>query len=113
MRITVEKKAKKLVQIKIKSESISFDCSIEFRAFMQAAIEQCQSPCFIIDMTDVNFIDSSGIAILMYSNKLCNEKETEMYLLNIPPSLEELLKISNLNSFRIIDKNQYEEMFES
>ncbi len=52
----------------------------------------------ICDLSKVNYVDSSGLSAFLVGDRICNEKRGKFVLCNISSSLEQLLKLSQLDS---------------
>ncbi|HEY8302531.1 MAG TPA: STAS domain-containing protein [Jatrophihabitans sp.] len=52
---------------------------------------------FVVDMTDVATIDSSGLGLLVHLQSLTRDKRIEMVLANVPPRAGALLKRTGLD----------------
>ena len=59
---------------------------------------------FIVDMTEVEFMDSSGLAILVEALKWCRQNGGELKLAGMAQSVRNIFEISRLDSiFNIYD----------
>jgi anti-sigma B factor antagonist len=56
-------------------------------------------PSVVLDLGGVTFLDSSGLAAMVQSNKQCRALGGRLRLSNIPYRIEQLLKVSGLESF--------------
>jgi len=52
----------------------------------------------IMDLSEVEFVDSSGLSALLVANRLCNDANGTMVLTGLHPNVTKLLKISQLDS---------------
>ena len=52
----------------------------------------------IIDLSEVEFVDSSGLSALLVANRLCNVAYGSMVLTGLHPNVIKLLQISQLDS---------------
>ena len=50
----------------------------------------------ILDLTDVAYIDSSGLSALLVGNRLCKESNGTFVLTGLGPQVSKLIKISQL-----------------
>lgn len=58
---------------------------------------------FELDFRRCEFIDSTGLGVLVGLFKKCSEKKSEMVIKNITPNVENVLKMTRLNQvFKII-----------
>jgi anti-sigma B factor antagonist len=58
-------------------------------------------PAFALDLTQVTFVDSSGLGTLLNGKKRTLEKGVAYYLLDCPAPLQQLLDLVGLN--RVLD----------
>ncbi|MEO0770751.1 MAG: sugar transferase [Cyanobacteria bacterium J06649_4] len=77
--------------------------AVTFKRSCQEAFEQNPDlKEIVLDFSDTNFIDSSGIGALVICHKLCQSRSAELRLINVPPqvmmalSLTELDKVFNI-----------------
>jgi anti-sigma B factor antagonist len=56
-----------------------------------------QPPNMVIDLTTVNFIDSSGLATLVFGMKHCRESGGDLRLCNPPQSIRMILELTRLD----------------
>ncbi len=61
----------------------------------------------IVDIRDLEYIDSSGIGILIQTTKLLRAKGGDLILLNTPDKIHEIFKLVHLNDF--IHKYQFKQ----
>lgn len=52
----------------------------------------------VCDLSNVNYVDSSGLSAFLVGDRICNEKKGKFVLCNISESLEKLLTLSQLDS---------------
>jgi anti-anti-sigma factor len=50
----------------------------------------------ILNLTEVKYIDSSGLSAILTGNRLCKGKQGAMVLCHLNPHVEKLIKISRL-----------------
>jgi len=50
----------------------------------------------VLDMSEVNFIDSSGLELLLWSREYCNENKGEMRLAGLDENCLRILEITRL-----------------
>lgn len=53
---------------------------------------------FIVDLSRVKYCDSSGLSALLVGNRLAKEKNAEMILFGLQPSVEKIISISQLDT---------------
>lgn len=57
----------------------------------------------IIDLTDVSYVDSSGLSSLLVANRLCKNLDGSLILTGLQPALKKLIEITQLeNIFKIV-----------
>src|SRR5438067_10070391 len=56
-------------------------------------------PVLVIDLGRVNFIDSSGLRVLLACRNRCQETGTRLFLTGVGPRIERTLQIANLRPF--------------
>ncbi len=54
---------------------------------------------FMIDMKNLDYIDSSGIGIIINTAKLVRPKKGDVVLINVPQSIKDIFKVINLQEF--------------
>ncbi|MCX7678630.1 MAG: STAS domain-containing protein [Spirochaetes bacterium] len=54
---------------------------------------------FIIDMKNLEYIDSSGIGVIINSAKLVRPKKGDVVLINVSQSIKDIFKVINLQEF--------------
>ena len=52
----------------------------------------------IVDLTNVNYIDSSGLSAILIGNRLCKDAQGVFVLTNLNEGVNKLIKISQLDS---------------
>ncbi|MEO0588175.1 MAG: STAS domain-containing protein [Planctomycetota bacterium] len=75
---------------------ITVACVPEARATLQDVIAKTHPSKLIIDMADVRYMDSSGLAALVEAKKRMPAK-APVVLHNLSPDVKGLMKIMNLN----------------
>lgn len=61
----------------------------------------------ILDLTSVNFVDSSGLSAILVANRLCKEANGTLVTTGLHPNVQKLIKISQLDSIlTILPTNQ-------
>jgi len=53
----------------------------------------------VLDLSDVTFIDSSGLRVLLACRNRCEETGTHLYLAGVGPEIERTLHVANLRNF--------------
>jgi anti-sigma B factor antagonist len=82
---------------------IDMKSSSELRAkFMK--LFKSKPTVLIVDMTKVEFMDSSGLAILVETLKWCRQNDSQLKLVGMVQTVRSVFEISRLDSiFRIYD----------
>lgn len=60
----------------------------------------------VINLADVDFMDSSGLATLVYGMKRCREREGDLYLCNTQQPVRMILELTRLDKALEIFPNQ-------
>ena len=50
----------------------------------------------VLDLTEVQYVDSSGLSVLLVGNRLCKEASGMFVLTGLNPHIQKLIKISQL-----------------
>lgn len=75
-----------------------------FAPELKATLQQINNEGFkntILDLENVQYIDSSGLSALLVGNKLANASEGTFVITNISPPVMKLIKLSQLDSILI------------
>ena len=85
--------------------------STDFKVMIDTSIQEGMYN-FIINMEKLNYIDSSGIGMLIKMMNQVKEKQGSFKLLKIKPPLEKIFKVAGLISyFEFIGEKEFEEQF--
>ncbi len=69
-----------------------------------AKIEGDRCQIWAIDMTDVEFMDSSGLGALVWTLKMARQQDCRLVIFNLQPTVRLVLEISQLDRvFEIVD----------
>ena len=71
---------------------------------IQSAIEDGISK-MVIDLTDVEYVDSAGLGMLMYAYGMLNEKKGTLRLCGVTQRVMSLLQMTKTDMFLPIDKS--------
>ncbi|MGA8939422.1 MAG: STAS domain-containing protein [Acidobacteriaceae bacterium] len=74
---------------------------------IQAAIEDGVTK-MVIDLTDVEYADSAGLGMLMYTYGMLNEKNGSLRLCGVTPRVMSLLQMTKTDMLLAIDHNRDE-----
>ena len=61
------------------------------------ALEQCNGSPVCVDLANVTFMDSSGVAVLVAAHKRAAEHNLELTIANAAPHMLKVLEIANLD----------------
>ena len=68
----------------------------------------------IVDMEKLNYLDSSGIGILIKTLNYCKEHGSKLRVVNLQPAIEKVFRISGLTSyFEILSPEDYKKSIQS
>ena len=82
--------------------------SLEVRKVLLAEIRGAKIPRVVLNLTDVRYIDSSGVASLVEGLKASRELSSRFILFGLSASAREVLKISRLlKLFEIYDDEEH------
>ena len=62
----------------------------------------------LIDCKKTEFIDSSGLAVLVSAMKTCNNMKIPFYLISLTPKVKQIIEITKLSAFFNILNNKQE-----
>ncbi|MCY7362984.1 MAG: STAS domain-containing protein [Ignavibacteria bacterium] len=99
MKFEIDKQTDKTI-FRLESKSLDHTISAALKAeliFLQKEIDNQ----FIIDLKDVTKCDSSGLSVLLLSERLEREKNKKLILKNVNTGVLELMKIARLD--RVFD----------
>jgi anti-anti-sigma factor len=95
MKFEIDKQKDKTI-FKLESDTLGHEIAAELKAeliFLQKEIDNQ----FIIDLGDVKKCDSSGLSVLLLSERLEREKERKLILQNVNSNVRDLMKIARLD----------------
>lgn len=99
MKFEIDKQEDKTI-FKLESKSLGHEIAAQLKAeliFLQKEIDNQ----FIIDLKDVTKCDSSGLSVLLLSERLEREKKRKLILKNVNTNVKDLMKIARLD--RVFD----------
>jgi anti-sigma B factor antagonist len=68
---------------------------------------ESQSPNIVVDLQDVRYMDSSGVATLIEGYKLCQKNNGRFVLAGLKPEVREVFELTRLDRvFEIYDTSQ-------
>jgi anti-anti-sigma factor len=59
----------------------------------------------ILDVSNCNYVDSSGLSAILVANRLCEDSIGTFILCGLQPDVEHLIRISMLHTVLLITKN--------
>jgi anti-sigma B factor antagonist len=59
----------------------------------------------ILDLSDCNYCDSSGLSAILIGNRLCSDSEGTFIVCNLSQSVEKMIKLAMLDSILMIASN--------
>ena len=92
MKFEIDKQKDKTI-FKLESKSLDHNIAAELKAeliFLQKEIDNQ----FIIDLKDVTKCDSSGLSVLLLSERLERDKKKKLILKNVNANVRDLMKIA-------------------
>jgi anti-sigma B factor antagonist len=95
MKFEIDKQKDKTI-FKLESKSLDHEIAPLLKAeliFLQKEIDNQ----FIIDLKDVTKCDSSGLSVLLLSERIEREKNKKLILKNVNKNVNELMKIARLD----------------
>lgn len=106
------KKGDKKVNVKIKNEGKTLIAFIEgdidhhtakdIREYIDNNVESANPNLLKIDFSKVQFMDSSGIGLIMGRYRLMQLLKGKLEVINVPENIKKLIKLSGLTSLNII-----------
>ena len=91
--------------------SLDIYTSLDFKAALENHVKD-SSLEVVIDMTALNYIDSSGIGILIKALNYVQGLNGKMCVANLKPAIEKVFKVSGLTSyFEILNSDAFNERF--
>lgn len=80
---------------------IDFFTEDEFRAEAERLLARSGIARLVVDMGEVNVIDSSGLGLLVDLLRLCRDTDLPMSVRRVPPAVRQLLDMTGLD--QVID----------
>jgi anti-sigma B factor antagonist len=82
---------------------IDMKCSADLKSKIKELLSN-KPPVLVVNMTDVSFMDSSGLATLVGALKWCRENNSELKLVGLVERVRSIFEICRLDSvFEIYD----------
>ncbi len=95
------------------SGELTLDVVEELKVEIKKFIDKNGDKILVFDLSDISFMDSSGIGFLVNLNNLNKAKNKKLYLLNPSPAVKKTLSLVNLlNFFEIVENREELELIE-
>ncbi len=94
-KVTVEKIDKSVV-FHVEGE-IEIESSNDFKQLIRRNMEDSEFDEIIVDMENVEYIDSSGLGAIIAIAKDCRMKAAKLKLINVPDIVYNILKLTRLD----------------
>ena len=101
MAVTIEKNENTLTAF-IEGD-IDHHTAKEVRTLIDDSIERINPKTLKLDFSKVDFMDSSGIGLIMGRFRLMKLLNGRLKVINLPKHIEKIIKLSGLESFGIIE----------
>lgn len=83
---------------------LDFENSLRLKQHFESLESECGG-FWVVDLTQVDFIDSSGLTTLIFGLKLANRCKVRFVLSNLAPSVRLVFEITQLDqAFEIVDR---------
>ncbi len=93
------------------SGSLDIYTATDFKTFLQSNIN-AQTSKIIVNMEKLNYIDSSGIGMLIKSLNYVKEWNGQLQLANLRDSLQKIFKVAGLTAyFQFITEKEFKEKY--
>lgn len=86
------------------SGEIDHHSSFAIRLEIDDKIESCRPALTVLDFTDVTFMDSSGIGLVMGRYKLCSQYDGSLTVCGLSDSSYKVMKLAGLSNIASIKK---------
>ncbi|HEY3390808.1 MAG TPA: STAS domain-containing protein [Prolixibacteraceae bacterium] len=98
------RKEKNYSCIKVKRDHLDSFISPDLKAEL-VMLAGNQERNIILDLSDCNYCDSSGLSAILVGNRLCDDSEGNFIICNLSPSVEKMIKLAMLDSILVIASN--------
>jgi anti-anti-sigma factor len=92
----IEKQNKKCAVVKIKKEQLNGIDAMEFIDIINEIDNDAEE--VIIDITDVGYISSPGIGMILKANIALEKRKQKMTIANCSPSIKQVLAMTKLDT---------------
>lgn len=100
MSVNIEKKGGTLIAF-IEGD-IDHHTAKEIRNYIDTNVEEENPKILELDFSKVQFMDSSGIGLIMGRYRLMKLLKGKLKIVNVPSHIDRLIKLSGLESFGIV-----------
>lgn len=100
MSVEIEKKGDTLIAL-IEGD-IDHHTAKEIRIYIDNSVEEENPQILELDFSKVQFMDSSGIGLIMGRYRLMSLLKGKLKIINVPNHIDRLIKLSGLESFGIV-----------
>ncbi|HRG47230.1 MAG: STAS domain-containing protein [Leptospiraceae bacterium] len=93
------------------SGSLDIYTATDFKTYLQANVNTDHSKV-VVNMEKLNYIDSSGIGMLIKSLNYMKELDGQLQLANLKESLQKIFKVAGLTAyFQFITEKEFKEKY--
>ncbi len=92
------------VVIKILSKKLDTNNAPELKSEL-VILGNGEVKTIILDVSNCNYVDSSGLSAILVANRLCEDSIGTFILCGLQPDVEHLIRISMLHTVLLITKN--------
>lgn len=92
------------VVIKILSKKLDTNNAPELKSEL-VILGNDEVKTIILDVSNCNYVDSSGLSAILVANRLCEDSIGTFILCGLQPDVEHLIRISMLHTVLLITKN--------
>ena len=71
--------------------------AVEFQRQMTTAVVQQRYTSVLVDLEEVEFLDSAGLMVLVYGLRLAQAQERRFSLCSVPPSVRIIFELTQLD----------------
>lgn len=94
------------VMIAYLNGEIDHHTAADIRTDIDIRVEGSHPDILILDFTNVSFMDSSGIGLVMGRYKLMNDIEGTLKIVNPSPQIRKVMSLAGIDRLAIIEKNK-------
>jgi len=73
-----------------------YSASYEFNDLIATNLAECEGNPAVLDCSDMNYIDSAGIGLLVMAHKKAMSANSRIELIGVKPSIKEIFLLANL-----------------